>query len=1055
MAPSLNTAMDLFERHQYNGKISFLVNENSLHILQTLFEDQSRFPKKITLNGKTIHLHTMDSFPSTSPKIDLYIHLTCKHRESYCKDDLKNQRIPVIPDGEAVILIQTGLGNLESLFKGTGKIEYRHRDYQMASAGLDKGDAGIYSDYDALLLRKKSQEKIRNHLLDKISEFTHQRWAKKLKGLLEGKYLRGALVGFAYGLHEHQAHQGLHQYLDGLKEYVFQQSRSAAMIVPALYGCHFLNSKNLPDFITVIEENGSLPQIAKSRQIYIIRCPVLPPSLFNGFLAYSELPPVITGSMALSAAIVIGKPFVMASLSWNHRNIRALKNRLLDQCRYHKERKLINALYAASFKKEKPDLTKTFFLLSDPYKRIFRELQSEIPNLTDHIIESASVVKATDLSGDEIDQVSHIKDPILRWDMVVKMANARNQQAFSWIVEFLKKRRKHPFQEHDIDRVSEMVQLTFTKKQPHARELRDYLRDKLQKTLDETDNEPAGNRMKRFLVEAMVNLDMKDKKAVQLALDWVIEKIESQDPTVQQDFLHKIKRLMDHHHVQWKDQVIFLKTFFRKKYQISYEIDLYKKNNHEFLFRLTKLLQKEYGYEISRRLPIIPDLYKLCSDQSTKYNKNPFAQVSNTKKIYFANFFDTLYDPASIFASLAIRQGFQVDFGYHTYQDDEDTIEQRLTESKPDLVAISFFHQHRHQALLLARAAKKIGMNVIAGGWYPTIQPNDLKQSGYFDAIVKGDGTGIFPKILENVEGLDGSILYGKRHSNDAVYFQRYFPATQKAMIKENKTYETMSSIGCPINCADCPMTHLRLRVFPLNLLIDSLEKAVDHYEVERVIIWDNFFTSSLSRLVEFRENFKERSLDLRFIVHAQTSSPSSRRAEELRKIGVEEVWFGVDGSLNWEMGSYHRKTFDSLIKQGKLCQEYGMAFCIHLIVGLPTQTEEDYKTLVNLVRRIKPHKINVSYHHPLPVSLSGLGKNHLPENCLYGTSLRKSFPGSRLKQDIFFDSGNIPDDLAVTYKQKIEDLVERNKERKIKLLPLDDEKKISSEEIHSAFRNG
>lgn len=95
----------------------------------------------------------------------------------------------------------------------------------------------------------------------------------------------------------------------------------------------------------------------------------------------------------------------------------------------------------------------------------------------------------------------------------------------------------------------------------------------------------------------------------------------------------------------------------------------------------------------------------------------------------------------------------------------------KLRHIKPDLLALSFMLYSRDEAFLIARVAKKMGIKVIAGGVHPTLCPEDLLTSGYFDGVVVGDGVGIFEDIIDNFKSLDGYLRPGKEHPEDALYF--------------------------------------------------------------------------------------------------------------------------------------------------------------------------------------------------------------------------------------------------------------------------------------------
>lgn len=425
-------------------------------------------------------------------------------------------------------------------------------------------------------------------------------------------------------------------------------------------------------------------------------------------------------------------------------------------------------------------------------------------------------------------------------------------------------------------------------------------------------------------------------------------------------------------------------------------------------------------------------------------------------KILFAYFIEDFCYPASILASLAVRKGCEVDFGYFTPEDTEEATEKKLRHIKPDLLALSFMLYSRDEAFLIARVAKKMGIKVIAGGVHPTLCPEDLLTSGYFDGVVVGDGVGIFEDIIDNFKSLDGCLRPGKEHPEDALYFSRFFSNKQKKILKQTKTYEIFTTFGCPFHCAFCSKTFCGVRKFPLEMVMDSLTTAKCDFGIENIVIWDEVFSLNHTRLVEFRKKLNERELNLNFIVSAHTSLFRYKTAEEFNRIGVTEAWFGVETASD-RLLAFLNKISSVHDAQGasKLCKECGIPFCIYLIVGLPTQIEKDYEMTVDFVRQTEPDKVIVSYFTPYPGSTLFtycLENGYMPKNWGFERYLQADDQIAGTSEKVFSGLNNIDYDLARYYKHKIEQTVaSNNKMKKIRTIPLDVNLKASQDEIGNA----
>ena len=77
-----------------------------------------------------------------------------------------------------------------------------------------------------------------------------------------------------------------------------------------------------------------------------------------------------------------------------------------------------------------------------------------------------------------------------------------------------------------------------------------------------------------------------------------------------------------------------------------------------------------------------------------------------------------------------------------------------------------------------------VNTKIIAGGIHPTLMPDEIIQTGYFDAVVVGDGMGVWENILMNIKNLNGEIIYGKQHPNKHLYNRHFHSKSQIERMK-------------------------------------------------------------------------------------------------------------------------------------------------------------------------------------------------------------------------------------------------------------------------------
>jgi hypothetical protein len=127
-------------------------------------------------------------------------------------------------------------------------------------------------------------------------------------------------------------------------------------------------------------------------------------------MAYSRPPPVVAGDGAMSAAVGLGRPFVLTKVGWNDENIRTFAERLSLRAPEGK-RELIKAVYLSSKLERAGEL--------DALAGVFAETSRAIPTLTDTMfaaVQAARDSQSPDVTTDRL--LVGVKDPVLRASLI-------------------------------------------------------------------------------------------------------------------------------------------------------------------------------------------------------------------------------------------------------------------------------------------------------------------------------------------------------------------------------------------------------------------------------------------------------------------------------------------------------------------------------------------------------------------------------------------------------------------------------------------------------------
>jgi len=359
-------------------------------------------------------------------------------------------------------------------------------------------------------------------------------------------------------------------------------------------------------------------------------------------------------------------------------------------------------------------------------------------------------------------------------------------------------------------------------------------------------------------------------------------------------------------------------------------------------------------------------------------------------KIAFVYFGEDMSYSSSIFGMIASHNGWDVDFVYLENETNDEIIYERLIrEGVPDIVAISFKTLDRSIAYQVAEVAQQLGSKIIAGGIHPTECSEDVFNTHLFDGIVIGDGMGVFKDIMDSFSLLKGSIIQGKRGGDKRQYVERLFSPAQIENIRQSKSIEILTSIGCPYSCHFC-LANKKYMEFSLQDVVNEIENLSRLYDIKRLKIRDDTFSFNVKRIREFRTLLEERGLSFSFNLQTRANTFSKEIAEEMVRLGVEDLGFGIE-TISPKLLEFINKKIkvDDAYHAADICREYNLPFKPNFLFGIPRQDKYDYEATIRFVKDTKPDSIFSYYFMPFPGAYLYdycLEKGHLPQGFMFDT---------------------------------------------------------------------
>ncbi|OQW92804.1 MAG: hypothetical protein BWK78_00525 [Thiotrichaceae bacterium IS1] len=331
---------------------------------------------------------------------------------------------------------------------------------------------------------------------------------------------------------------------------------------------------------------------------------------------------------------------------------------------------------------------------------------------------------------------------------------------------------------------------------------------------------------------------------------------------------------------------------------------------------------------------------------------------------------------ASMICALVQKYGWDVDilFVPPSYSaSDMVSIQEEIRVRKPDLMGLSFASYERKQAFAVATIVKQMGVPLIAGGIHATALPSDLVDSNLFSGIVVGDGMGVMKYILDSYTTFrDNQLIIGAQHSDKRVYLDYFFSESQEEVLRTTKKIDMMTSIGCPFSCRYCGSGRKTYFKNPEDYLIETMVSLAMRYGIKIFTFQDDLLFASVKRVraisSALEKKFPGQSVGFGRSINARASSFTEQLAEELVKLKVTDVSFGIESASNKLLKFLNKKqTEEDCYSAIKICKKYGLFSRVNLIYGIPFQDEEDYEITKKFIQVAKPDVVNLFYFTPYP----------------------------------------------------------------------------------------
>jgi len=283
------------------------------------------------------------------------------------------------------------------------------------------------------------------------------------------------------------------------------------------------------------------------------------------------------------------------------------------------------------------------------------------------------------------------------------------------------------------------------------------------------------------------------------------------------------------------------------------------------------------------------------------------------------------------------------------------------------------------EAVAVARAvrARHPGLPVVAGGWHPSILPEQTLSSPLVDAVVKGQGEVTFAEIVEryarkerDLTGIEGCLF--KRQgtivrNGDRGYTDINALPPRPFHLVDFEEYARRcrglrwilycTSHGCPWDCSYCSNASVYGRNWkPLRpeTAVAEMAELGTRYRLQVVDVIDDNYLVRRDRAMEIAEGLLAAGTRFSYYVQTRTDQIdrlSDGELELLARSGLSRIFFGLEsGSARVLRSVNKRLDLATAYRTAERCYRAGIQTSFNLIFGLPAEEPEDVRQTLAMV---------------------------------------------------------------------------------------------------------
>jgi anaerobic magnesium-protoporphyrin IX monomethyl ester cyclase len=339
----------------------------------------------------------------------------------------------------------------------------------------------------------------------------------------------------------------------------------------------------------------------------------------------------------------------------------------------------------------------------------------------------------------------------------------------------------------------------------------------------------------------------------------------------------------------------------------------------------------------------------------------------------------------AMIGTVARNAGFDIDIFDMRDLDGWEQFEQTVMIQQWDVVGITISYVDYQVSLKAIEIIRRVSpkSKIIVGGFVPTIFPEKFIYNKNVDYIVVGEGELSFTQLLKYIEKGEESdrVVKSIRPQLDELPFiDRSLFDYEREITCQIAPYQPFPHItmiagrGCPFQCGYCQPAERQVygayRIRSVHHVIDELRMLWDKYYFKSISFWDDTFTLKKDWVMEFCDEYEKAEFKAKIFIYcrADIAVNNEDMIKRLAQIGVAWVCVGFETGTQRMLDFISKGVrIEQNVGAWEVFTKYGVEVMGSFMLGLPTETKEESKATIDLIKKIDPYHLWLFYFTPIP----------------------------------------------------------------------------------------